>query len=375
VRSVSDAACEHCHDGPIHNTQQVRDPACATCHREHEGKRFLAQVADGFCTDCHASLQRKDGHRPAAEHITAFAVDHPEFRAVEPGSTDQARLRFNHKFHLDLDLKVLRDRGRPVDARYGDKLECGACHEPDADRHYMKPINYTAHCAACHPLSVQLAGKFTDADTQRAAEEFAKVPAPHPASDQGSALVRAVLRDRLVDFARKHPVVAGTAAPSLPPERAIPGRDQRPLTEQEWVWAKEQLKAAEELLFIQKELPPAEQRLFQSGAGCAHCHYAKGTGPDGLPQFEPTRVPERWFSRSVFSHDSHRMLQCVECHGQARTSERTSDVLLPNQQSCVRCHQPGLARSDCVECHRYHDRSRERSFNGPETIGEFLPAR
>jgi len=40
-------------------------------------------------------------------------------------------------------------------------------------------------------------------------------------------------------------------------------------------------------------------------------------------------------------------------------------VLLPTIESCRTCHgKSGGARADCAECHTYHDKSRERSFDG-----------
>jgi hypothetical protein len=61
-------------------------------------------------------------------------------------------------------------------------------------------------------------------------------------------------------------------------------------------------------------------------------------------------------------------------------STSTGDVLIPSIHRCQECHtrEPGGseehrgarfggARTDCVECHLYHDHSRE-DFNGPLTI-------
>ncbi len=371
VRSVSDTTCNSCHHGPIHKLQQVRDPGCATCHREHRGKPILAHVADAHCADCHQNLQRKDGAPARFANISAFSTDHPEFRAVLPGSVDPARLRFNHKFHLELDLKTLRDHGSPGLERFGDRLDCITCHQPDAERRYMLPLQYERHCASCHPLGVQLVGDFQVEGAQAAAEAFRQKPAPH----REPSVVRAVLRERLVEFARQHPVVPG-ATPAAERDRVIPGRESRPLTEREWLWVKGRLQEAEELLFIQKQLSRMEKPLFQSSANCAHCHSRKATSPgrDGLPDYEPTNIPARWFPHSIFRHDSHRMLQCTACHAQAQTSTQTSDILLPKREACLPCHHPGRgARTDCVHCHTYHDRTRERSVNGSHTLEGFLP--
>jgi len=49
------------------------------------------------------------------------------------------------------------------------------------------------------------------------------------------------------------------------------------------------------------------------------------------------------------------------------------DVLLPTVGTCRECHQQKVgARTDCVECHRYHDKTKERDPDGPFKIRELL---
>jgi hypothetical protein len=376
ARSVPNGACLVCHDGAPHHAGVAPDPDCAACHREHLGKPELARVAKGHCTACHDDLQRFHG-KGGFEDVKGFAIDeHPEFRAARAGARDDARLRFNHAVHWGLDLKVLKEKGAPGLEGFGDRLACDSCHRPDAARRYMKPINYDDHCASCHPLWVPLAGRFADPKPAAAAVAFRRTPAPHKAPE----VVRAVLRERYLEFARANPVALGEAT-GPEPERPLPGpgRRPRPLTEAEWLWVKGQAAAAEERLFADAQLPGAEAWLFDRGAGCRHCHLPADPGRmgNGLPRYEPTKVPDRWFRHSTFRHDRHRMVGCVECHPNAPTSEATRDVLLPGLAVCVRCHNGSGAgaRSDCAECHTYHDRTRERGFNGRLTIGDFLPGR
>ena len=54
------------------------------------------------------------------------------------------------------------------------------------------------------------------------------------------------------------------------------------------------------------------------------------------------RPPDRWLPGARFSHAFHESVACADCHAAAK-SERTSDVLIPTQQSCVRCHSPNGA--------------------------------
>jgi hypothetical protein len=40
---------------------------------------------------------------------------------------------------------------------------------------------------------------------------------------------------------------------------------------------------------------------------------------------------------------------------------------------CRECHQPrGGARTGCVECHLYHDKTKERDPNGPLTVNQVV---
>lgn len=372
VRSVPDRACLACHDGAPHQPHdKVSMAGCSTCHREHRGKAELARVADGHCTSCHRDL--KAAHPwTKFQDVSTFAGDHPEFAVLRSGEPDRARLHFNHAVHLGLDLSALRARGVQGLDGLGAKLDCAACHQPDAERRYMQPIRYEAHCAGCHPLTVQVAGRFKDAKAQHAAEAFRLRPAPH----KSPADVRAVLRERFLQFLEQNPAAAREAG--VPePKRPIPGRGPRPVTEEDLAWSKKNVKQAEDVLFLHRQLTEAERLLHGGGYGCAHCHHETtdpAKRPGGLPQYALTAIPQRWLAHSTFRHDSHRMLSCLACHEKAAHSTTTADVLLPSIVSCRECHRPqGGARADCAECHRYHKRDLERTLDGPHgTIGKFL---
>jgi hypothetical protein len=353
--SVSDKACNSCHPGAIHNAKQAHEPTCATCHREHQGHEVqMAHVADRNCIACHGDL---GNHLKPAE-TTAFAMainnfnrDHPEFGPSTSGKKDQAKIRFNHKAHLELDLEALRfslekigrDDLKGLDA----KMKCIDCHQMDDERKYPKPINYNHHCARCHVLNVALAGDFAK-ELKSAAAQFSKTPLPH----KEPAVVRAVLRDRFVEFAQANAIVAGKA-PSL--TRPLPWR---PVTDEQWGWAKEQAKKAEDLLFMNRQWQKAEPLT-----SCSHCHIEQAR-TTGLPSYQKTEIPPRWYKHSVFNHNSHRNMDCADCHDRnaagikVADSQRTEDILLPTLKSCQECHtgRAGGARNACVECHRYHQR-------------------
>jgi hypothetical protein len=217
----------------------------------------------------------------------------------------------------------------------------------DAERRYVKPIVYENHCARCHALNAALVGVFAG-DLKAAAVKFSETPLPH----REPAVVRAVLRDRLVAFAQQHKLVLRQGAPSVP--RPLPWQ---PVTEVQWSWASDQVKKTEAVLFMNKQWGKHEKLT-----GCSHCHIENGQR-DGLPVYQKTLIPERWYRHSVFNHGSHRTMACVDCHDKNAAgvkvahSETTADILLPTLQTCQQCHKgPGAARNACVECHRYHER-------------------
>ena len=372
--SVPDGACLACHDGPIHHEQQTQTPNCVRCHREHRGRAALARVGDPQCVDCHGALRTKDGPTRYHSAVTAFATDHPPFgQWRKQALSDPGTIRFNHKAHLELhgiSPETLRRFQAPL-ARLEAK-GCAYCHQAapppaagevnqEPDQRYMQPIRYEQHCAACHPLGARVFGaeRVVDKHFQEAAARFRKQAAPHPQPNETATVVRAVLRERLLTLATENAAVLDLPAPPPEPESPVPGRHRAaPADRSQLKWANDQLKRNEELLFDVKN------------DGCLRCHTQQGRDPTGLPMYAPSAIPTRWFPHARFSHPSHRMLQCVACHP-ASASEKTSDVLMPTIDTCRACHNPRVgARSDCVECHWYHDRGRDRRLNGAGTIPE-----
>ena len=95
--------------------------------------------------------------------------------------------------------------------------------------------------------------------------------------------------------------------------------------------------------------------------GCAFCHQEAGRSKEGLPLYEPPQLLDRWLPHARFDHQAHRMMKCADCHD-AEHSTQNSDVLMPAISECKKCHDAtaGKARSDCLECHGYHDHGKDR---------------
>jgi hypothetical protein len=290
-----------------------------------------------------------------AKKINQFSTDHPAFGAWQQGGlVDPGTVRFNHKIHLSLKPVGLRGIDKPLAALQAQ--QCSYCHQLDPAGRYLLPINYDQHCSQCHPLSVAVAGTWEKQEVRAAAERFAQQPAPH----KDPLTVRAALRERYTQFVQDHPAILGLQQPAEPP-RWIPSAPRaQPVTDKEWLWVNDQLQTAERL-------------VFDGANGCRYCHQVDAArGPGNLPQYLPAKIPTRWFPHSTFSHERHRMLDCAQCHAQVASSSDTKDVLLPKIEDCKQCHNPRVgARTDCAECHRYHDRAKE-TLAGQKTILESI---
>ena len=357
--SVSDTACQQCHTGPIHNQRQEHQPGCATCHREHRGHETLAEVEDSHCTSCHGDLHVKDGPAPKFPSVAGFTAEHPYGSLWGYGAPkDPGALKFNHKLHLEHDAKKLRpDELSPEFAsafRALKEQQCRYCHQPDSDAKYMRPVRFEQHCKDCHPLRLLVQGVKGDKDVQAAADALQRQEIPHPAVHQQSDVSLGAARSHFLVFITDNPkALSPSGGSSL---RPLPGRpaetETAPRSAKEWV----------------------DAQMARTTKACLLCHH-KATGDNQGAKFlnvVPANVPTRWLPRSVFSHAKHPMLQCDACHEKARTSVTDRDVMLPDVQSCVKCHnhQVGV-RSDCVTCHNYHPTGDRHKVPGM-TIEEFL---
>jgi predicted CXXCH cytochrome family protein len=328
-----------------HNDRQILADVdhCANCHQEHEKGR-ITYAADSDCSRCHENLRSRDGAPTLfARHITAFDRDHPPFGQWRPdGLSDPGEIHFNHYVHLN--LPVTGDERRSAPSKRWRMQGCFSCHERDQAGRYFLSISYPKHCADCHPLSVQLVLGRSDPRAKEAALLFGRDPAPHVET----STIRQVMRDRLLGLVASFPDLLEPA--SQPPLRPFPGR--RPPGPKEFrPWVDEQLKQT-------------GRQLYAQAGGCGKCHLEEvpDQGP-GLPRYKPTNMLRRWFPNARYSHAKHDLMACLQCHD-VTTSTRTSDVLMPTIETCVRCHNRGKdgglsARADCVLCHSYHTQKAE----------------
>ena len=352
---AGDAACESCHDGPIHHTNQPFTPNCSSCHQEHRGKMKLAATADDNCTKCHADLRTTSGPARFAHDITRFDGGHPEFAAVRSGRSDPGTIKLNHAIHMMHNLKgpngpvqlncedchrtaASRDRSKFGTAQTVEASVDRGLHSPgvDAGRAYMSPITYANHCIECHNL--QFDPRFQDS-----------VPHDIP------SVVHEFLVRKFQEYIPNHPAELRVVALNRNlPQKPLP-QMVRVLTPQEWVALR--VSESEELLWRKT---------------CAQCHSLGISQTALLPTIAKSNITNRWFPHATFDHDPHKFLKCVECHEGAITSRETSDVLLPGIQTCEKCHHRGseAAESRCFECHTYHDWKDEKDVKGHFTLSK-----
>jgi hypothetical protein len=407
-------ACGSCHVEHVGRAVlvQIADRHCVQCHG-------TLTTRDGTPPAFHAQV-------PSLARHPQFAVGaRSENKLVrvrldaKPEPSDATPIKLNHAKHLKANLKGIEDlkkqRGDAglTKVKDGLQLSCAFCHQPDERGQYMLPLAYDKHCIACHPLDFD--GRFPDSVVPHTkppvvraflrgtlAEAFEQCQAI-PAGEAG-----AKIRERCVELelAKAPPQPAGEgdrprgmrrgggaeAEPpaaeeprggrlrgrSAEPEPAAPAAPDTPRGGRLRGRAEEEAPAAEAPRSRRgRAEAPAAAAAPTSWAGtqfatiepglfkqrCEYCHTLKRDGEQA--DVVPPQIPARWLPHARFDHGAHRPLGCTECHNAAVSTE-TRDVLLPKIETCRECHQPrGGARSGCVECHRYHDKTQERDPNGP----------
>ncbi len=487
--SAPDQKCLFCHDGAGHyfasgadsdyharhqqtNLVAGHQQHCAECHREHGGEKDLRKISSEFCIECHKNLSefaatsdRIDS--PTFQHSGSTGIrnfaEHPEFAIHELASgeskdsplpkshganlviaeflrqgetearwQDQATIRFNHAKHL----QPKDPRGLP-DA-YGEfhdlSNNCSSCHQPDAERRYMLPVNFEMHCRSCHPLvfdaervrkkdgslfridwdssgtgeaklrNEQDPGDVHDISELRGKDSpFELLVVPH----ESPAQVRGFLTDI---YTRSLLQQVKASQPELNPNpvvRPLPGESKRELPSpliqsDDLIQVDQEVELAESLVRAAKFTQSAEEEIpglfrtfdwLQSSGGCGFCHESNDDS-NGYWTITKPNIPDRWFRHAKFHHDAHRTLKCVECHRISESSgdilkadaalpdiynsSSTGDILMPKIALCKSCHSTAPvagrgvhgAQTDCLECHVYHQRDFEKQ--GSKDLREFL---
>jgi hypothetical protein len=363
-----DNRCERCHEDEhppiglrkeydLHEPNVVDKRACSICHMEHLGPGPMKRVADSQCATCHnnqrameASAQkgmtlpvavfearhpRQDQvvppmTRPKQGYTKVFASfhgdpargGHPEFQLIREKTADPDTLKFNHSRHFANDIP-------PVN---GQKLDCNYCHKPDPQGRFYLRINFDAHCQSCHALQFD--------------ERNPSLHLPHGDVN----LVRTFLRTLPAQYAE----LARTQS------KGGNYNDVKTFVAQQMNGLRRQFgsdDAFERAVFFETS-PYKREEAAPSKAnfsGCAHCHTVTAEGR--VPVVTPPVQIDRWMLRANFTHAKHTSVSCQDCHQQARTSQLTSDVLMPAKQNCVVCHSPQTKKvsSDCITCHTYHE--------------------
>lgn len=363
---VQDKACQQCHlaledhivagDHPEDLAEWVGaldEFTCQNCHKEHNEPESIVARNEGLCLNCHQQMD------PA---IKGFSQDaHPEFalsflrpevtrqngllaidwqleklrpqmsRGSAPHATavrgvkETSHLKFPHDTHLDVEAVK--------HSRRGDALQCADCHTLSSDREHFEPISMEANCASCHDLSF---------DPRTPQKQL-----PHGAPEE----VYDALEAHFVKLAFSPDTLTGFE------RRRIPGRTfTEENCDQDYECAKQQALRATGRQFSQR--------------GCVTCHeVSEQESAEGAERWNvlPVKINLNWYADAHFDHQSHLTqwdqtgdAVCSSCHGAASSSE-SSDVLIPNIEQCVDCHdgkaQSGRVALTCISCHAYHRHS------------------
>jgi hypothetical protein len=295
--------CEACHKGPPHHPDATPELACAACHHDHRGRdASLVRMNDNDCTQCHADLLNHMANaKPTIDpKVTAFAAAaHPEFKALRDNAKDPGNLKFNHKLHLQKDLKVnlmvADDKGGQKMQSTEANLDCSSCHHLDAGDATVKraqltdvpsaavlpartggayylPINYETDCRSCHPLTFE--------------KESKGQSLPHRL--QPAQVDQYLENYYAAQYLKGNREVFETFVPLRP----LPGK----------------LPEGKEAMIrdvIQGKVQNAERYVW-SKSTCEECHVVERGAEAKVTSILPTNVPDVWFHSARFDHSAHR---------------------------------------------------------------------
>ncbi len=413
------AGCHREHRGAV-SIARIDDAFCTRCHADlkvdDNAPRFATQVA-AFAAGAHPEFG-------AWRTKTSL----PEF--TDPGTlkfNHAAHLNFGG-LQETIDKLKPDDPRRGAMREHLAKLKeqsCTFCHQPDSERRFMLPLRYDAQCKGCHPLAIRPAGDWPEADIAA----WMREPLPHPGRGQNAEVVRGALVEKYARVLKRDPTKVTVQQPAV----VAPLTPEAVRAAAKDLGRKDELVYFAGTLGFQKDAlqdrgyvvnGSTEEQLARElfdRPGCMYCHQEadRAARADGLPKIQSPKLRgrwddiqpmpdnrfgpsnavkpseaeqfnrDRWFPYSRFNHQPHRMMDCVACH-QKREEDRTAadqaalaknplalvsrdtrDVLMPRLALCAKCHHTGTGgvRADCLECHQYHDRSKEpHGLRGTRTI-------
>lgn len=339
---VTDAVCAACHPKVTHHVNtadymfpELTDARCQSCHKEHLGPTPIITRGQKFCVDCHGSLKQIAKETPLL-NVRDFGDNHPQFRpmividakqnkrqrmALDQVNwpKEQTALKFSHKQHL------VPKGMRTPDKTERKVLQCADCHKLHPNGITMVKVRMESHCQECHRL------QFEPLRPKRVV--------PHGKPERVMTSLR--------EFYGAVALTGGADFKGAPP--SVRRRPGTPLTT---------AQRLEAMAWARARTEQTAEHVFRKSL-CNTCHVVSGkAGKNGtLWDIEPVSIPERWMPKALFDHRAHETTTCTDCHD-APASASTTDVLLPQIETCQACHGGEKAitgvPSTCVMCHVFH---------------------
>jgi hypothetical protein len=393
-----DQACGNCHQHfsfhepdtvpdstrPAGTGAQNENSSCTSCHREHVTGGKMLPVQNLNCAACHdradlmaASAQAAHKFAPNAfpiahtggllffykphprngytQTFAAFDQGHPEFQIKTAHLKDPDTLQYNHARHEQPDIP---------NTEMGTRLTCNYCHKPDAGGMNFQKITFAANCAHCHALAF---------DPNTAPGNDPNDPGlviPHGDPEKVRSFLRTLPNQYLEYAIRRNGATSAQAQQymldaigKLAASYGVPvGPQLGPAIEQKVFYSAEHATTGVSALQRRVEGRSASGPNFP---GCAFCHQVSAAAPNVAPIITKPVIFDRWLGDGNFNHAKHQQQTCAECHSSIHTSQLTSDINIPSQQSCTVCHnsKPGGVATDCMSCHHYHNDPRARTVD------------
>lgn len=334
-RHVMNGACLECHSrigrhgaGEVVPAALFQDKRCTSCHREHKGAKTTHRDDDRFCVDCHRDIKSVSAKAQSA-NVADFARDHPAFRLSVGGERlrqgtapirEEPNLAFSHAAHLDPAGVKSPGKGRV-------RLDCDACHRPDASRRSFEPVSMAKVCGECHRL------QFEPAVTTR--------EVPHGRPGDAATVIEEFYANLALNGVRDSFQKAfGVEGEGLLRRVGAPSAADR----------------RNALALASSKAKRVAHDLFEVRV-CVDCHKVSGDGRSW--SVEEVKVGHGWMPQARFDHKTHAQARCLECHDVAR-SKKSSDVAMPDIDTCRKCHggsrpAQGKVTSNCLLCHGFHD--------------------